>query len=460
MSSGASRSSTTSSSTSSGGGSAASARVPDSYVAITGESTSKCGYCSREDSSHTYGMWAYRLSPHVYQDLIDHGWRRSGQYLYKPAMHQTCCPAYTIRLDATRFQPTRSQKKVARKMRRFLADGVLPGSSGSSTGATGASASAAAAVEAAAGDEDEEMGDDAPAAEQFLAPARAVPSLDTAPPGSAPASSSSPAASPRKPTHVDLATNAAPAEAASAAAGDARGAAEEASPHGVRRTTPKAKKPKVGQKPGPSFADLIAQTESATEASRHRLRIELVPAQFHQDTFDLYKKYQVAIHKDPPSRITESQFTQFLVDSPITFEAVPPRSDAESQTQQHQQKQQQRQQQQRETTGGTDEPPPRGYGSFHQKYYLDDGRLIAVAVLDVLPKCLSSVYFMYDPDFGRLSLGSYSALHEIAFTLSLRGQMPPGLDYYYMGEKRDRVVAGERVGWNGDILWRVCLCLC
>jgi len=32
-----------------------------------------------------------------YQDLIDRGWRRSGKYCYKPTVHVTCCPMYTIR---------------------------------------------------------------------------------------------------------------------------------------------------------------------------------------------------------------------------------------------------------------------------------------------------------------------------------------------------------------------------
>lgn len=53
--------------------------------------------------------------------------------------------------------------------------------------------------------------------------------------------------------------------------------------------------------------------------------------------------------------------------------------------------------------------PPSGYGSFHQQYWLDD-KLIAVAVIDILPSCVSSVYFFYDPDYSFLSLGTYSSL--------------------------------------------------
>ena len=38
------------------------------------------------------------------------------------------------------------------------------------------------------------------------------------------------------------------------------------------------------------------------------------------------------------------------------------------------------------------------------------GQLIAVGVIDVLPHCVSSKYFFYDPAYSFLSLGTYSAL--------------------------------------------------
>jgi len=54
-----------------------------------------------------------------------------------------------------------------------------------------------------------------------------------------------------------------------------------------------------------------------------------------------------------------------------------------------------------------------GYGSFHQHYVLD-GKIIAVGVIDILPRCVSSVYFYYDPDYAFLTLGTYSALRYTA----------------------------------------------
>lgn len=53
--------------------------------------------------------------------------------------------------------------------------------------------------------------------------------------------------------------------------------------------------------------------------------------------------------------------------------------------------------------------PMCGYGSFHQQYWLD-GKMIAVGVIDILPKCVSSVYFFYDPQYMNLTLGAYGAM--------------------------------------------------
>lgn len=62
-----------------------------------------------------------------------------------------------------------------------------------------------------------------------------------------------------------------------------------------------------------------------------------------------------------------------------------------------------------------------------------DGKLICVGVLDILPRCVSSVYLFYDPDYAHLSLGNCSALREIMYTRDLSRAIP-GIRYYYMGK--------------------------
>ncbi|XP_017279859.1 arginyl-tRNA--protein transferase 1 isoform X3 [Kryptolebias marmoratus] len=91
-----------------------------------GDDGYRCGYCKNEKSNFSHGMWSHSMTVQDYQDLIDRGWRRSGQYVYKPTMKKTCCPQYTIRCHAQKFQPSKSQKKVMKKMNKFITSGDLP----------------------------------------------------------------------------------------------------------------------------------------------------------------------------------------------------------------------------------------------------------------------------------------------------------------------------------------------
>ncbi len=55
------------------------------------------------------------------------------------------------------------------------------------------------------------------------------------------------------------------------------------------------------------------------------------------------------------------------------------------------------------------------------------GKLCAIGFLDILPNGLSSVYFSFDPDESRRSLGSYSIFAESEMALRW------GKEYYYLG---------------------------
>lgn len=53
-------------------------------------------------------------------------------------------------------------------------------------------------------------------------------------------------------------------------------------------------------------------------------------------------------------------------------------------------------------------------------------------MIDILPKCVSSVYFFYDPDYRNLTLGTYGSLRELQFTRDLH-EKNSEIEYYYMG---------------------------
>nr|XP_028585894.1 arginyl-tRNA--protein transferase 1 isoform X10 [Podarcis muralis] len=93
---------------------------------LGGDDGYRCGYCKSDTGNLSHGMWAHSLTVQDYQDLIDRGWRRSGKYIYKPIMNRTCCPQYTIRCRALNFQPSKSHKKVLKKMLKFLMKGEIP----------------------------------------------------------------------------------------------------------------------------------------------------------------------------------------------------------------------------------------------------------------------------------------------------------------------------------------------
>jgi len=95
--------------------------------------------------------------------------------------------------------------------------------------------------------------------------------------------------------------------------------------------------------------------------------------------------------------------------------------------------------------------------------YWAGGRLVGVGLVDEMPESLSSTYFYFDPDFGRLSLGVYSALCEISLAMQL-GKSFVYFGYRVMGCKSliyksafrphellvGRPEEGERAIWVGE----------
>ncbi|XP_060896616.1 arginyl-tRNA--protein transferase 1 isoform X1 [Labrus mixtus] len=384
-----------------------------------GDDGYRCGYCKNQTGNFSHGMWTHTMTVQDYQDLIDRGWRRSGKYVYKPIMNKTCCPQYTIRCHALKFQPSKSHKKILKKMSKFISKGELP--KGQEDGEPMDSVCEDAGprepvkichsdLKCAAVTDLQKEAAECPT----ITDAQKKDEADAAPTGSE-TSRKDPvcvpdgrttAAAPKPGTGADASRP--PCRKAKDLRKErrlqkeqTRQLADGASP--IVSPTPTT--PAQNNQPKP-LEDFM--TESLPENSSHGLEVRLVranpPSPQFKASFDasyqVYKLYQMAIHKDPPDKPSESQFRRFLCDSPLEAEYSP-------------------------------DGPEVGYGSFHQQYWLD-GRIVAVGVIDILPTCVSSVYLYYHPDFASLSLGSYSALREISFTRQLQKQSPK-LSYYYLG---------------------------
>ncbi|KAM6185936.1 arginyl-tRNA--protein transferase 1 isoform 1-T1 [Rhynchocyon petersi] len=398
-----------------------------------GEDFYRCGYCKNETGSRSNGMWAHSLTAQDYQDLIDRGWRRSGKYVYKPVMNQTCCPQYTIRCRPLHFQPSKSHKKVLKKMLKFLTKGEI------TKGGCADEPMDSTVEHAVAGDfafiKKLDLQCDLTALSDDLK--ESVKSEESQPTENMkkeespeliqPQDSEEKLGSGEPSRSVKVHSIPKPGKGADLSKPPCRKAKEirkERKRLKLMQQSPSGEP--VGERPGlqpssepPSWSSPKAKSnqpksledflfEPLPEDALHKLEVRLVPASFEDpefkssfsQSFSLYAKYQMTIHQDPPDECGKTEFTRFLCSSPLEPESPP-------------------------------DGPECGYGSFHQQYWLD-GKIIAVGVIDILPYCVSSVYLYYDPDYSFLSLGVYSALREIAFTKQLH-EKTPQLSYYYMG---------------------------
>lgn len=115
------------------------------------------------------------------------------------------------------------------------------------------------------------------------------------------------------------------------------------------------------------------------------IAVELLPATFSPERFELYRRYTAARHAEGGERQdSRAPYESFLIRNPLGTGAI-------------------------------------------AEYRLPDGRLAATGYLDVLPEGLSSVYFAFDPGLSSLSLGTWSVGRELELAASL------GKRWYYLG---------------------------
>eukprot|EP01083_Nonionella_stella_P220904 789849_1 len=466
---------------------------PLSHILLGGDNSHRCGYCKSETGWHSYGHGMPKLSLEDYQALIDRGWRRSGTWCYVPYHDRMCCPNFTIRLDVREFRASKQQKKVMRRFENFLtgkspksskkkrkrpvdpycgalrgqvveaigrciADGSLPGyidelrdedfrvsvtvrkpskstaktkptidghsypgPAPSQAGAAMYSTSVAFVLSAwlnRRGGGARKIGaETVGAAILSKLPESLNASLD-GPPGrkgflnflqhsTLSQVSSGDSNSKYDSSSINHASgdsiNHAPGDSSSIkhASGDSiKHASGDSINHVPGDSVNHAPGDSINHVPGDSKSDGV-QSMSEYHAA-HVFEIETVRSAFSEESYCVFRKYQMAIHKETDDEVSRRGYTRFLCDSPLPY-----------------------------SKDGC--PLEIGFGSFHMNYRLD-GKLIAVAVVDILPRCLSSVYFFYDPAYSYLNLGGVSAMKEIE--LMQKGAASGTNEYfhyYYMG---------------------------
>lgn len=132
-----------------------------------------------------------------------------------------------------------------------------------------------------------------------------------------------------------------------------------------------------------------ANALTPTKSQRHAIRanadfkIAVSPASFEREDYDLFQKYLAARHSETAGSFDEEEYYQAYVRSPVE--------------------------------------------TILARYRTVEGKLIAVSYLDSLPEGLSSVYFIFDPDEGKRSLGAFSVFVEADLLRSM------GKKWYYLG---------------------------
>ncbi|KAH8427525.1 arginyltransferase [Aspergillus melleus] len=274
-----------------------------SFFRPLGYQRNSCGYCKSDDGSASYYTSSVAVRPVHYEELVNRGWRRSGTLYYKQNLQRSCCPHYTMRLEASAFKPRKDQRKAINRWNKFI------------------------------------LGPEYIRRAAYLCP-------------------KSRAEKKHRKQNFDVLD-----------------VVHEAEYSNVKRP-------------------LDPKTKKLLEPA-HRFEVNIEGDSISQAKFDLFLKYQTTVHKEDVSKWQTKDFKRFLCSGIKRSPANPQSSEKK-------------------------------LGSYHQCYRLD-GKLIAVAVLDLMPNGISSVYIFYDPAYEQWEFGKLSALREIA--LASEGDYK----YYYMG---------------------------
>jgi arginine-tRNA-protein transferase len=344
-----------------------------SFISLYGLlSDRQCGYC-KSNSSAMYAFQCTAIQPEDYQDLMDRGWSRSGSFFYKPDAELTCCKLPNIRLDVSAFRPSQRQTKVLKMFEAYL--------SGEAKEITRRKRSC--------------KGEVAPALWELCAEA------------------------------VKAICNELGLEYSAALVSVTRNNQSRRTKYGEYTLTSAHKLTALCKRSGievlvnevstrlaahleecePSItdtglinlrydADCIVESAAAPPVPEvHCYSLAMEVDSFTEEKFELYARYQKAIHND--SNSTPKGFKASYCNGPLSTTAL----------------------------NGLE------MGGFHFTHRID-GRLVAFALVGITPSGLTSAYFIYDPDLRFLSLGIVGALKEIEF---VRERQSESFKFYYMG---------------------------
>ena len=397
---------------------------------------SKCAYCDDPAGDRYHYFQCERMSEDLLDTLVENGWWRTGNIIFKPCFPVVCCPGYSLRMPVMAFVPSKSHRRVIRKWNKFLWEGNVrwdnrnknDGEKGTPTpsppsnyvdqGTELATAEVEhwpnlvhTAITCSMVDEGEAEGkqpspskDDAEENVIGPLPDKTIPlgeleSRDRQPwkrkgkpvtPGLGPDPNRP---LPKKAKQVRLERRREKLRQRAATSGD----------------PPTSLPPKSRQNTATpaSLHNLLSDFRRAASDSgnnfRHRMDVKLLHCNPRSpeltstlpQAYKLYDKFQEAVHPGKTRFFSVREFEWGFMNSPVCNYSS--------------------------HLGGT----------YHMHYYLD-GELVMLSIIDVLPTHFVSIYFIYDPDLRFMVPGIFSILVEIDLVQQLTGEQPAyfALGYY------------------------------
>lgn len=415
-----------------------------SYFSLP-DSGHKCGYCKNKDGSFTWGFVSEKMLVDDYESLMFKGWRRSGTYFYKPDGQKSCCQLYPIRLDVDKFKMNKAQRKIMKKFNRYL------------NGETQKDLENDNKMKIV-----QDKSDDSFACEikNFLISLiqnlfichncdmsdNFLLSNDVNPIKNNNSKNGDYSSNVlvklfyflKNKNHFNLSDhflqnlhvfsehfkeicekyieNSCLKEKWSILLSKTGHinfsyiSREEIRKHFdnlISLSKNPVTKQNIYKQTTPEyhnyFIEFVPSNVPLTDLKR-KYTIHLEKADFTEEKYEVYRKYQIAVHGDKPDKVTSEGFKRFLCDSPL-FD--------------------------NQTRNAVKDIHPKKYGSYHLIHKIDN-RIFAVGVLDILPTSISSVYLFYDPEFKYINPGIFTAIKEIEYLKDIR-KIDDKMLYYVMG---------------------------
>ena len=339
----------------------------------------KCPYCERPDSDKADMMICNsEIFPYTtFETLMERGWWRTGNVIFMPQSEVICCPSFAIRMPAAEYQFTKNHRALLNKWKNFLLNGD-PRWENRTT------------IDNSPLETGPKPSNDTP--NNDILNEEPLPTLyeDTIHPENC---------KPKKSVRSGLGPDPSKPLCKKARQRRVERALDKRS-----RQKDSTEKQSTSLKSKKTLLEVLREHDSELETStpKHKLEIKLIARDDPEiksslkDFFDLYNRFQDAVHPGKSKFNTAADLHWGFINSPLQ----PSQGD-------------------------------RPLGTYHMRYYLD-GELTMLSVIDILPRYLVSIYFIYNPQIRFLQPGIYTCLREIALIQELQ-QKHPELIYYNLG---------------------------